>query len=241
MGILHAVEQNTQPWTDLRCGALTASTMGDLMSRTKTGWGASHHALIARKVVEKLTGKIAETYQSEEMKWGIIQEPNARSLFSFLYEEAVPTGIWEHSDIPGFLASPDALVGQDAILEIKAPTSHVHINEHLLEGKVKQAYFLQVQAQLCCTGRSLAYFASYDPRLPEEMQLWVQKIPRCEKTISEMLDVVQVALVEIDNKVSELRSKYRSNSHETGKGIRSSSEGNSRTNDSRESAISASP
>lgn len=222
MGILHQVEQNTQAWMDLRTGSLTASVMGDLMSKTKQGWGASHHALIAKKVVEKLTGKIADTYQSEEMKWGVLQEPNARSLFSFLYQEAVPTGIWEHQDIKGFLASPDALVGQDAILEIKAPTSHVHINEHLLEGKIKNSYFLQIQAQLACTGRSRAFFASYDPRVPEPMQLWVQEIPRCEKTITEMLDVVQVALVEIDNKVSELRSRYmKGNSHETGTGIRS--------------------
>lgn len=207
-GVLFNVEQGTPEWQLLRCGAITASTISDLLSRTKTGWSASRAALIAEKVTERLTGKITDTYQNDAMRWGIEQEPHARSLYSFLHGEATPTGIWEHQDVKGFLASPDGLVGDEGLLEIKCCSSHVHINDYLLAGKIPLKYELQMQAQLSVTGRSWVDFCAFDPRLPTEMQLWVKRIYRDEKVIADMLDNVRVALVEIENTVSELRSKY---------------------------------
>lgn len=208
-GILHNVVQGSQEWHQLRLGNLTASSdVPDLLAKTKSGWAASHDAVIAKKITERLTNCVAETFQNDAMRWGTEQEPHARSLYSFLHQEATPTGIWEHAEIKGFLASPDGLVGDEGLLEIKCCASHTHINEYLLGEKIGLRYSLQMQAQLAVTGRKWVDFCAFDPRLPSEMQLWVKRVFRDEKIISEMIDHVQVALVEIENTVSALRSKY---------------------------------
>jgi hypothetical protein len=104
-------------------------------------------------------------------------------------------------------ASPDGLIGDDGLLEIKCPNSATHI-ETLLSGKVPEKYRTQMLWQMACTGRVYCDFASYDPRLPEPMQLFVQRIPRDDEAIAELEREVTAFLAEVDDTVAKLRAQY---------------------------------
>lgn len=213
--IIHNVQQGSDEWRQLRCGKVTASRVADLMAKTKTGWGQSRSNYLSDLVTERLTGQPTEGYTNAAMAWGTEQEPHARSLYSLTYDVDVQTiGIVQHKEIADFLASPDGLVGE-GLLEIKAPQSNTHI-EYLLEQKVPQKYILQMQSQMACTGRPWCDFVSFDPRMPSEMQLFVKRIERDDKLISEIEDLVQVFITELDETVLRLRDLYKQGANQNG-------------------------
>ncbi|MDP3492789.1 MAG: YqaJ viral recombinase family protein, partial [Hyphomonadaceae bacterium] len=104
-------------------------------------------------------------------------------------------------------ASPDGLVGVDGLVEIKCPNTATHIDT-LLMGGVAGTYVTQIQWQLACTGRAWCDFASYDPRLPAEMRLFVQRVDRDDAMIAELEREVQAFLAELDGKVIRLQALY---------------------------------
>src|SRR5688572_9895193 len=159
------LEQGSEEWLQARCGKATASRMGDLMARTKSGWGASRTNYAAELIAERLTGCPAEKYKSPAMAWGTDHEAEARALYEFLGDcEVRSVGLVTHPSIANSLASPDGLVGDDGLVEIKAPNTATHIAT-LLGGAIDSRYVLQMQWQMACTGRKWADFCSYDPRL----------------------------------------------------------------------------
>ena len=105
-------------------------------------------------------------------------------------------------------ASPDGLLGTDGVLELKCPNTATHI-ETLLGQAVPGKYVWQIQWQLACTGRKWADFVSYDPRMSEEMRLFVRRINRDDEMIEEATKQVLVFLSEIDEKVATLKRLYR--------------------------------
>lgn len=207
--IVHNVQQGSDAWKQLRLGKVTASRVADIMAKTKTGWGASRANYLSELVTERLTNQPYEQFTNAAMAWGTEQEPNARSLYALVKDVDVETvGIVQHPDIDEFLASPDGLVGDDGLIEIKCPNTSTAL-DYLMTETIPQKYILQMTAQLMCSGRSWCDFVSYDPRLPSEMQLFVKRFHRPDdKVLSEYLDLIKVFLVEVDTAVSELRSKY---------------------------------
>jgi predicted phage-related endonuclease len=117
------------------------------------------------------------------------------------------TGLVPHPAIPMAAASPDGLIGGDGLVEIKCPITATHI-ETLLGQSVPGKYITQVQWQMACTGRKWCDFVSFDPRMPENMQLFVQRIERDNETISLLEREVMMFLGELDKKVGELKEKY---------------------------------
>jgi predicted phage-related endonuclease len=100
-------------------------------------------------------------------------------------------------------ASPDGLVGEDGLLEIKCPNTATHI-ETLLSQSVPGKYNTQMQFQMACTGRQWCDFVSFDNRLPEELQLFVKRVPRDNEFIKQMEDEVVKFLNELDIKIAQL-------------------------------------
>lgn len=206
--MIHDIEQGTEAWKRLRLGKVTASRMADLMARTRSGWGASRDNYRAQLVCERLTGCIQEGFTNAAMQWGTTTEPEARRAYEFHCDcDVEQVGLVDHPTIPNSAASPDGLVGDDGMVEIKCPNSATHI-DHLLTGKVPEKYFLQMQWQLACTGRAWCDFASYDPRLPETMRLFVKRVPRDAETIAELEREVSAFLAEVDETVAKLRQRY---------------------------------
>lgn len=202
------MDQGTDEWMAARLGKLTASRMADAVAKTKTGYGASRANLMAALVAERLTGSPAVDFVNAAMQWGTEKEPEARNAYVFLHDiDVVEVGFIDHPAIGMSGASPDGLVGEVGLIEIKCPNTANHI-ETLLGQNVPGKYITQMQWQMACTGRQWCDFASYDPRLPPEMALFVKRVPRDAAMIAELELEAITFLAELDATVSQLRQRY---------------------------------
>lgn len=201
--------QGSAEWRQARCGSLGASRVADALAKTKSGWGASRVNLMAELIAERLTGIPADNYTNAAMQWGTATEPDARAAYEFRHDIDVGlVGIVRHPVIAMTHASPDGLVGEDGLIEIKCPSTATHI-ETLLGASVPGKYLTQIQWQLACTRRAWCDFVSYDPRLPEEHRLFVQRVPRDDKQIAELEREVETFLAEVDHKLSRIAALGR--------------------------------
>lgn len=203
------VKQHTPEWLDLRKGRCTASMVKDALSRLKKGekkggrTEASQDYMIDL-VTERLTGFAVEHYVSAAMEWGIETEKYARAAYEVVTESDVELcGLALHDRIENFGASPDGLIGEDGLLEIKCPTTKVHL-KYMLAGVVPEDYLPQVLAQLSCTGRKYVDFVSFDPRLPARHQIFIKRLERDEEQIAALEFGVIAFLAEVDAMVERL-------------------------------------
>lgn len=200
--------QRTDEWFAARLGKATASRIADIVARTKSGYSASRANYSAQLVAERLTGTVAESFSSAAMAWGTEKEPEARAAYEWETDATVTeVSFIDHPRIAMTGASPDGLVGDDGLVEIKCPNVATHI-ETLLGGTVPAKYVTQMQWQMACTGRRWCDFVSYDPRLPDEMRLFVQRVERDDARISELEKEVETFLAEVDDTVRRLRERY---------------------------------
>lgn len=203
-----ALEQGTSAWKQARCGSLGASSVHEALARTKTGWGASRANVLARLVAERLTGVPQDGFTNAAMLHGVATEPEARAAYQFEAGVLVKqVGLIRHPAIIGTHASPDGLVGDDGLVEFKCPNTATHL-ETLLGDPVPAKYITQCQWQMACTGRTWCDWASYDNRLPENMQLFTRRIQRDDRHIAELEAQVREFLSELDAKLAALTSRY---------------------------------
>jgi putative phage-type endonuclease len=142
------------------------------------------------------------------MVHGTETEPEARRAYEFFVDRDVQqVGFVPHPVIGMAGASPDGLVGDDGLLELKCPQTATHIDT-LLTGSIPDKYLKQMQFQMACTGRAWCDFASYDNRLPERMRLYVKRVPRDDAAIADIELAIAVFLAEIDDTVTQLRARY---------------------------------
>jgi putative phage-type endonuclease len=203
------IEQRTEAWHQARMGKVTASRVADLMAKTKSGPSSSRANYMATLIVERLTGVREEGFTNAAMIWGVDTEPQARAAYEFLTDATViEEGFVLHQAIPDFGASPDGLVGDVGLLEIKCPQTAAHLDV-LLSGEVPGKYVTQMQAQMACTGRAWCDFVSFDPRMPGEMQLFVKRVHRDEVFIAAMEGEIAAFLAELAQKLDALRDRYQ--------------------------------
>lgn len=201
-------EQGTSAWLAERMGKVTASRLSDMMAKTKTGWGASRANYAAQLVAERLTGTPAETFSNAAMKWGTETEPQARAAYEFYSGLSVAeVGFISHPTISQSGASPDGLVGDLGLVEIKCPQTATHI-ETLLGSIVPGKYNLQMQWQMACTNRAFCDWVSFDPRMPESMRLFTKRVDRDTPLIAELETEVKAFLADIDLTVARLTASY---------------------------------
>lgn len=203
------VEQGSSEWHAMRIGKATASRMSDILAKTKSGPSAMRANYLAQLVAERLTGVVAESYSSAAMEWGNEWEVGARSAYEFYHGADVQlVDFIDHPVIEKTGASPDGLVGADGLVEIKCPQTGTHIAT-LLEGKVPDKYVVQMLWQMECTGRAWCDFVSFDPRMPEDMRLFVRRIERDDDRLHEMRGEVIKFLEDVNETVEKLVFKYR--------------------------------
>lgn len=200
--------QGSPEWHAIRLGKVTASRIADVCARTKTGWGASRKNYMAELVAERLTGVRAEGFVNAAMQWGTDMEPEARAAYEFYRDANVGlVGFAPHPTIADSGASPDGIVGEDGLVEIKCPGTATHI-ETLLGATVPEKYVLQMQWQMACTGRAWCDFVSYDPRLPESMRMFCDRVKRDDEQIAAVEKNVTEFLAELQRTVAHLQSIY---------------------------------
>lgn len=198
-------QQESEAWMSARAGNFTASRSADLMAKTRSGPSASRANLLALLAVERLTGECVQTYQNGAMARGIELEAEARDAYAFTRGVAVQeSGYIASADMPHTGCSPDGLIGDDGMLEIKCPASMQKHLDALRTGAHAVEYRWQLQHQMMVTGRAWVDAASYDPRFPEALQLAVTRVARDEKAIDELRAEITMADAEVEAILSEL-------------------------------------
>ena len=202
--MIEMIEQRSNAWFEARIGKVTASKVADVIAKTQSGFAASRANYMAQLVCERLTGQREEFFISGAMQHGTDTEPLARAAYESLKDVLVDeVGFVPHPTIEMAGASPDGLVGDDGLLEIKCPNTATHIDT-LLTQTVPSKYNTQMQFQMACTGRLWCDFVSFDNRLPEELQLFVKRVPRDDVFIKQTEDAIVKFLAELDDKINKL-------------------------------------
>lgn len=207
---MEEIIQGSPAWHALRLGKVTASRVADLTAKTKTsGYSTSRANYAAELLCERLTGNPTDTYVNDAMRWGTEKEPEARSLYELMTEaEIEQVGFVDHPRIAMTGASPDGLVGDVGLIEIKCPLTATHIDT-LISGSIPGRHETQMLWQMACTGRSWCDYVSYDPRLPADMRLFVKRLHRDDDRVSFLEAEVEVFLRELSAKIAQLQAAVR--------------------------------
>ena len=202
--MIEMMDQGSEEWFTIRIGKVTASRVADVIAKTKTGYSATRDNYMAQLICERLTGLKGESFTNAAMQHGTDTEPLARAAYEALQDVLVDeVGFVPHSTIEMAGASPDGLVGDDGLLEIKCPNTATHI-ETLLSQGVPGKYNTQMQFQMACTGRQWCDFVSFDNRLPEMFQLFVTRVQRDEVFIRLIEAEIVQFIAELDDKINKL-------------------------------------
>ena len=199
--------QGSAEWLAARAGCLTASAIADMLAKTKTGESASRANLRARLVAERLTGIPQDGFSNAAMQWGNEQEPFARAAYEIHSGNLVDqTGLVMHPSIPYAGASPDGLIDDCGLVEIKCPNTATHI-KYLLSGDAPKEYQPQMLWQMECTERKWCDFVSFDPRMPSHLQLFVVRFDRDEGRLNDVRAEAVKFLAEVDSMINQLTKK----------------------------------
>jgi putative phage-type endonuclease len=200
--------QGSDEWKEARLGKVTASKITDVMAQGRSGQpSATRATYMGQLIAERLTGVTAESFKSEAMEWGNETESQARNAYAFMRDVDVQeVGFIAHPTIEDSGASPDGFSGEDGLVEIKCPNTATHIKT-VLSGAVPAQYIKQMQWQMACTGRQWCDFISYDPRLPEHMQMVVVRVERDAELIADMEAAVTAFIAEMTDTIEQLNQK----------------------------------
>lgn len=204
-----AVQQQTSEWLQHRLGHVTASRVADVVNRLKSGKPtAAYEDYKIELLAEALTGQAAEHYVSPYMDFGTEYEPVARAQYELAKGvEVERVGFILHPRVARSGASPDGVVGDDGLVELKVPKTATHLT-YFADGVVPEQYKPQLYWQMACAERKWCDFVSYDPRLPEEFGLLIVRLERDDKVIADMEWKVTEFIAEL-NAMSEKLLAHR--------------------------------
>ena len=195
--IFHNISQNTDEWLELRRGKFTASIFNDLFMKETT---ATYQNALYKVAYERMTNDVPESYTNYDMQRGHDLQPEAQAMYELeTFNKVHNGGFFTHSDFVG--ASPDGLIGEDGLIEIKCPKYNTMIG-YLLNSyrkKVPLEYMRQIQGQLYITNRKWCDFASYHPKL----RPLIIRVERDEEMISE----IQTILLDSTNRAIQIIKK----------------------------------
>jgi putative phage-type endonuclease len=196
------MEQRSEEWFQARLGKVTASRVADVLAKIKSGESASRRNYKIQLVSERLTGERQESYINQAMQDGIDREVFARDRYVQEHGEVEEVGFMQHPTLEAG-ASPDGLVGEDGIIEIKCPMGGTH-TESLMSQDVPSKYIPQIQFQLRCSGRKWCDFVSYHPMFPKHLQLFVKRVEADKVYQAELDKEIELFLVEVQTIIDKL-------------------------------------
>lgn len=205
---VHDVDQNSREWLELRAGKATASRFADIIGKNARGteYLKARETYMLEVVTEMLTGQPASEITSKALQWGKDHEQIAREVFeerTGIYAE--PVGFVQHDTLLAG-ASPDGLIDWDGGWECKCPVNSMNHVQTLLHG-MPMEHMAQVQGNMWITKREFWIFASFDPRMPEDLDLYTQRIERDESYIAMLESEVEKFLKECIALADKLRMK----------------------------------
>lgn len=199
------IEQGTPEWFASRLGKVTASRVADVMARTRSGPSASRQSYLAELVCERLTGKSTVGYVNAAMERGTALEPEARAAYEAMTGNLVTeVAFIDHPSIDMFGASPDGLIGDDGLVEIKCMGAAGHLDA--LKKGPQSKHVIQMQVQLMVTGRAWCDYCAYHPDFPYDLRLAIVRIPADAKHQGAIEAEVREFLAEIDLEINALQA-----------------------------------
>lgn len=194
---IHDVEQGSDEWLKLRIGIPTASEFDKILTpggEPSKQWEAYAHKILA----EEMLGRPIEGYKSQAMLAGTEREPESVAHYEFFYDiECTKVGFIT-DDAVRMGCSPDRLIDTDGMLEAKNPEPHTHVG-YLIDGKINQTYWPQLQGQLFVAERAWVDVMSYYPDMPPK----IVRVGRDEAYIKKLSDALWV----FGNKLMDKRTK----------------------------------
>ena len=193
---IYNFEQRTEDWYNIRKGKMTASNAETIIAN-----GKGLETYIYNLMAEYYSSAEKENYINADMQRGIDLEPEARLEFEFYTDlDVQEVGFIEYNDFIG--VSPDGLIGDDGLIEIKCPNDSIYF-KLLLSNNIKPEYIAQMQMQMYVTDRQYCYFVSYNPNF--EKSLYIKKINRDE----EMIDKLKKGLERGTELIKEIKKNFR--------------------------------
>lgn len=202
-------EQRSNEWHAKRLGRFTGSEIHKLMGIK--GFGLTGEDYCWQKACEIVFGRDEENEQfmSFDMQRGVQYEPLAFNLFNELNEsnfiQAEKCDFFEYKEFAG--ASPDGIVSDDSVLEIKCPKPETFF-KLLKDDEVKKDYYYQMQMEMLCANKSKAYFFNFIIWNGEPLHHTIV-VQRDEECISKILGRILEAVVLRDEYVARLKSKIQ--------------------------------
>ncbi|WP_375657443.1 lambda exonuclease family protein, partial [Bartonella sp. CM120XJJH] len=183
----------------------------NILSKTTKGLPTSKYEDYKIKLItERLTRETSPYYETEDMRWGIEHEEDALREYSFIYDaDITKCGFIQHPTIQMAGASPDGLIGEDGLIEVKCPRSITH-TRFCISDEIKPEYHAQMQFQMACTERKWCDFVSYDPRFAGEsfhLRMKVKRVLRDDQQIEQINQAVEAFLAEIEREIKQLSTK----------------------------------
>lgn len=200
-------EQRSPEWFAARLGNLTGSRFAAALDIQKSGKPGSKRELLIRQLVaERLTGEPTEFFETRAMRYGTEHEDEARAAYIMETGNDVdPAPYTPHPTIAKLGASPDGLIGDFGVLEIKVPESSTFV-KYCISGEVPDEYKPQMLLELLCTGRAWCDFVAYDPRVIDpDLRLFIK---RFEPSFDEIKEAEKQA-VEFLAIAADVESKIR--------------------------------
>jgi hypothetical protein len=172
---------------------------------TRSGPSASRRNLIVTLAVERITGSCVETYQNDAMRRGTELEDEAIAAYEAHSRELVElVDFIDHQSVPMCGCSPDGLVGDMGLVEVKCPASMAKHADALQDGAHAQEYHWQIQGQLWVSGRCWCDAVSYDPRFPEGLRLAIVRVQRDDKAIADL----EASVIKAESEVQDYVARF---------------------------------
>jgi exodeoxyribonuclease (lambda-induced) len=193
------ISQDDPLWLRARVGSLTASRMREARAKLKRGGESAERKNYKLELVaERLSSTAVEHYVSKAMQDGIEREPLAADAYEVATGTFIePGGYLTHRSIEYFGASPDRLIADDGLVEIKCPTLLTY-TEWLLEPGIPEEHVDQMLAQLAVTGRKWCDFVAFHPAMPTDKRLIVRRLVPSKQQLADLEVDAQQFLFEVD-------------------------------------------
>lgn len=185
MEYIYDVEQGSQEWLDSRLGKVTASRVSDILTNGRGGAvSKTAESYMFELIAEALTGESKPFFENDAMRWGTETEPQARSMYELKNDVDVKECAFVR--LNEFVQmSPDGLVGDNGLLEIKCPTTITQLKRAMSDDYAAD-YKAQIQMQLWVGGRAWCDFVSFDPRLDIDAGYLQCRVYKDEEFIKKM-------------------------------------------------------
>lgn len=199
--------QGSAEWLAARTGALTGSRIYEACAKKKNGeYYQSRADLLNEKLIERLTGQSADHFVTDAMLWGTMHEDDARTFYETQKSLMVAECAYiQHPTIAHSGASPDGLVCEDGVIEIKCPTTGVHLDT-ILSGEIPEKHTYQMAWEIESAGRKWADFISYDPRLPGNLSFFCKRYTPAPEFLETLRAEVVKFLAELDTLEARVRA-----------------------------------